>query len=168
MDSEPHQLDTLESLYEEATLKGIKIKKYKLPHRLKGLYYEETKVSPIITLSTNIESKAEEKCILAEEIGHYYTCASNILTNTKVDKAIVRQLEERASTWAVRKLAPISLIVAAFKEGASSKYEVAEYLGITENFLLLAIETYKRKYGIFCQHEDWFVYFDPFGFLRSI
>jgi hypothetical protein len=128
--------------------------------KIKGLYYDG-----IIAINRNISTTAEKSCVLAEELGHHYTSYGNI-----VDTSIVvnRKQEEIAKRWAVHRLIKVSDLIRAFKSGARNKYEVAEYLGVTELFLDKAIEVFSRKYGTYKIIDDWVVYFNPFGYLRRL
>ncbi len=42
-------------------------------------------------------------------------------------------------------------------------YEVAEHIGVTEEFLRQAFETYSHIYGIFKEYGRYVIYFDPPG-----
>lgn len=70
--------------------------------------------------------------MLAEELGHYYTTVGNILDKKKT---INRKLERRARAWAYQKLTPLDKLIQAHNEGIRTRYEMAEYLGVTERFL---------------------------------
>lgn len=59
---------TLENLYNFATQNNIEIIRYKLKE-CRGLYVELNK--NYIFINNNITSPLMEKCIIAEEIGHF-------------------------------------------------------------------------------------------------
>ena len=158
-------LSTLETLQEEASDNGIGIEIHKLSGDMKGFYYSSTITSPSITIDLSVRTQKEETCIMAEELGHHYTSYGNLILE-KMDKYIVRKQEEQAKRWAVYRLVRIDDFIKAFKVGVHNKYEVAEYLDITEEFLDKTIEVYYRKYGICKRIDDWVIYFNPFGFMR--
>lgn len=57
-------------------------------NRLKGLYCDGN-----IALSYNLENTSGKTCILAEELGHYYTATKNILDLSDVEKSINRSVK---------------------------------------------------------------------------
>ena len=70
--------------------------------------------------------------ILAEEIGHYETSVGDILDLKDMDNA--RQ-ELRARKWAYNKLLSVEMIIDAAASGHTEVYDMAEYLGVDEEFL---------------------------------
>lgn len=88
--------------------------------------------------------KVQKKCVLAEELGHYYTTTGDILDQRNVCN--VKQ-ERRARIWAYDKMINLFGIIRAHNAGCRSSYEMAEYLDVTEAFLLETLNTYKSKYG---------------------
>jgi hypothetical protein len=161
-------MNTLEALHEEMYLCGIHIERTNLPRHIKGFYYKDDYTSPVVTLDYSVTTYKEEKCILAEELGHHYTSTGDILIDKTVDKVIISKQEYIACKWAVDKLITLDELVTAFKSGANNKFEVAEHLDITEDFLNRVINIYSRKYGPCVQVNSWLIYFDPFGYMRDI
>ena len=102
---------------------------------------------------------AEKTCVLAEELGHYYTTAGNILDQSKIEN---RKQEFRARTWAYDKLIGLIGIVNAYKHGCQNLYEMAEYLDVTEEFLRKALQRYKDRYGEYTQIDQYVIFFEPY------
>lgn len=73
-------------------------------------------------------SECEKACILAEELGHYYTTVGNILDQTESNN---RKQEKTARRWAVHKLIEMDELIDAIKSGYESLSDIAEYLNIT-------------------------------------
>lgn len=148
-----------ETLLYEAERENIEVVSWPLMGKTKGLYYNGA-----IAISESISTTSEKTCILAEELGHHYTSCGDIL-----DQKITtnRKQEKKAKKWAVQRLVSLNNLICAFKSGARNKYEVAEFLGITEKFLDITIEVYYRKYGTYKIIDDWVIYFSPFGYLRK-
>ena len=147
-----------DKLLKESEKLGIEVREHKFKSsRLKGLY-----VDNVITLNPNgITNLAEKVCVLAEEIGHHQTSYGYILDQSDVRS---RKQELRARAWAYERLVPFSEIVRAYKAHAKGKYEIAEFIGVTEDFLEQSIQRYRDKYGIFAQYGDrYLIYFDPLG-----
>ena len=100
----------------------------------------------------------EKACVLAEEIGHYYTASGNILDMSSV---INRKQEHLGRMWAYNKLIGLIGIIDAFEHGCQSKFEIAEYLDVTEDFLAEAISAYRAKYGVYKIIDNYVIYFIP-------
>ncbi|WP_143314951.1 hypothetical protein [Clostridium sp. HBUAS56017] len=118
-----------------------------------------------IGLSKKLTTTAEKSCVYAEELGHYYTTIGNI-----IDKSIIknRKQERVARSIAIEKLCSIEKMVEAIKNGAIDRYEVAEYLTITDKFFDEAIQYHRQKNGILCECNGIMLYFEPnFGVLRN-
>lgn len=99
--------------------------------------------SPIILLKEGLDEKTHQ-CILAEEIGHHMTTVGditdqNLITNIKQEIA--------ARRWAYSIMVTPADIADAVRNGASSVPELADDLGVTEPFLLDAMEYMKLKKG---------------------
>lgn len=103
-------------------------------------------------------SETEKKCVLAEELGHYHTANGNILDQSSVTN---RKLEQRGRIYAYNKLVGIMGIIQAFKEGCRTRYEIAEYLEVTEEFLDAALRYYKQKYGTGTKIDNYMIIFEP-------
>ena len=100
----------------------------------------------------------EKGCVLAEELGHHYTTYGNILDEKDIRN--VKQ-EKRARNWGYEKLVDIISIINAFNARTRNRYEIAEYLGVTEEFLQEAIDHYKGKYGLCHGVEGYIIRFEP-------
>lgn len=128
--------------------------------RLEGLYVDNT-----ITINTKLDTDIEKRCILAEELGHYYTSYGDIVDQAKLEN---RKQERKARAWAYDRLIGIMGLITAYKYGCKNKYEVAEFLNITEEFLEAAVTYYNEKYGQYYALDNYVVYFDPLGILELI
>jgi len=128
---------------------------YELNIKTKGLYADG-----VIGISKHIETTTEKACILAEEIGHYHTSHGDILDQTSVAN---RKQELRARAWAYEELVPILSIVKGYKAKCLNRFELAEYLDVTEEFLAHAIEYYKSKLGLFYRIDNYTIMFEPLG-----
>lgn len=100
----------------------------------------------------------EKTCILAEELGHYYTTTGNILDLKNVCN---RKQELRAMKYAYEILVPIKSLIKASYNGCTNLYELSEYLDVTEEFLKDALKHYKSVYGLFVEVDNYCIYFNP-------
>ena len=148
-------MNSYERLETEACNDGIDIVDYSFEsNKIKGLYCDN-----VIGISTNLDSTSEKVCILAEELGHHHTTAGNILDQSKVEN---RKQERRARLWAYNKMITLEKLAAAKTAGCRNRYEIAEYLEVSEEFLQEAVNTYKEIYNAGChQYGDYLICFDP-------
>lgn len=115
-----------------------------------------------IVLRQNM-SETEKKCILAEELGHHYTTVGNIMDQTKVEN---RKQERHARIWAYNKMISLSDLVNSYKDGCRSRYEIAEHLEVTEEFLQECLDYFHEKYGLYTKQNNYLIYFEPLGVLE--
>lgn len=112
-----------------------------------------------IAIRKDIDTASEKSCVLAEELGHYYTSSGNIINMQDVQN---KKQEHRARLWAYNKMITIDKLANARKYGCRNRYEIAEYLDVTEEFLQEAINSYKEIYGTgYHQYGDYLICFDP-------
>mgnify|MGYP001629623894 FL=1 len=97
-----------------------------------------------IAIRKSIETQAEKSCVLAEELGHYFTSFGNILN---MDETQNRKQELRARLSGYDMQIGLIGIIECYKHHCRSLYEMAEYLQVTEEYLQEALECYSRKYG---------------------
>lgn len=147
-------MDKYEKLANEASEAGVDIIDYDFKSsNLKGLYQDNT-----IALSKRLKTNAEKKCILAEEMGHYYTTSGNILDQKKTNN---RKQEYKARTWAYRKLLHPDDLIRAFSKGCRNRYEISEYLDVTEDFLEQSLNYFKTQYPNGYMKDKYFLMFIP-------
>ena len=96
---------------------------------------------------SKIDNSCEEKEILAEELGHYYTGS---LYNSSMPFETVSRCENRANKWAYNVLIPYGKLRKAILKGIDNLYYLAEYFDVTAEYMNKAIEFYKGKYGGIC------------------
>ncbi len=144
----------LEELEQEAQDNNVKIYDYYLgEENLKGFYIDNN-----IAINTSVDSPAEKKCVLAEELGHHYTSVGNILDMTS---AVNRKQERQARLHGYNRLIGLTGIINAFNAGCQNKYEIAEYLDITDEYLGECISCYRDKYGVYTTIDNYIIYFIP-------
>jgi len=109
------------------------------PEKIHGLYLYVQRLGPIIILDKYIHhSYRLHKCVLAEEIGHFYTAPrTNILTvHTSANLQTMESQDERkAGQWATDFLIPDRELIKALESGCRSCFELAEYFDVTEWFM---------------------------------
>lgn len=147
-------LNKLERLEQEASDKEIPIHNFDLGTRIKGVYCDGN-----IALSSRLETTTEKSCVLAEELGHHYTSVGNILDMQNLAN---RKQERQARLWAYNKQIGLRGLIRSYEHGCQSSHEIADYLEVTEEFFLEAIECYTQKYGTYATLDNYIIYFMPF------
>ena len=121
---------------------------------LKGLYIQNN-----IAIEKTM-NQTEKLCILAEELGHHKTSVGNILNQTSSNN---RKQEYKARIWAYLKTISPKDLFSAFRIGCRNRYEIAEHIGVTEEFLDEALNYFKTKYpeGYKNESENYEISFIP-------
>ncbi len=104
-------------------------------------------------------TETEKKCVMAEELGHYYTGTGDILDQSSVFN---RKQELHGRIYAYNKLIGLTGIINAYKNHCNNLSETAEYLDVTEEFLIDALNYYKAKYGRGTCIDNYMIYFEPY------
>lgn len=151
----------LDKLLNICATSGIHIERTKLPANLKAIYFAEHNTAPVISIDYSINTRSEAACILAEEVGHYYTSSGNLLTDSDLHKTIISKQESVAKRWAFKYMISLSDIIDAHRASCSTLHEVAEFLCITEDFLKDAARLYANVYGTYIIHDGYKIFFDP-------
>lgn len=147
-------MNSYERLEDEACKDGIEVISWRFQSdRIKGLYSDE-----MIGISEQLETSTEKACVLAEELGHHHTSVGNIINMENVSN---RKQERQARIWGYNKLIGLNGIIKAFEVGCQSVHEAAEFLEVTEEYLLEAIECYRNKYGVCTEAGNYTIYFIP-------
>lgn len=118
-----------------------------------------------IALNQDICADSEKACILAEELGHHFTTVGNITDQKETEN---RKQERRARIWAYHKLLSLDDLIDSYKFGCRNKFEIAEHLNVTEDFLVDCLEYYKEKYGLYVRQDNYLIYFEPLGILEMM
>lgn len=153
-------MDKYEKLLDEASKENVSVfENYDFSGtRIEGLYCDGS-----IALSKSLDTTAEKTCILQEELGHHYTTYGNIID---IENVSSRKQEHRARVWAYRRAFDLADLISAYKYGCKNRFEIAEYLNVTEVFLIDAIEHYKTQYGPYTSFGNYIIYFEPLGILE--
>lgn len=143
---------TYETLVQKAYSHGLVVKEKRLlAHngRIKGNR---------IAIREDISTNAEKSCVLAEELGHHFTSCGDILNQSDV---MNRKQEYRARLYGYNIQIGLTGIVAAYENGCRNQFEIAEFLEVTEEYLVEALKCYRSKYGTFARLDNYVIYFIP-------
>ena len=112
----------------------------------------------VIGINRTVRQSTQRACVLAEELGHYHTTVGDIIDQSSDSN---RKQELRARLWSYNKLIGLHGIISCYKTGCQTAYDMAEHLGVTEEFLHEALQCYRSKYGIYTRFDNYVVYFEP-------
>lgn len=141
-----------EALLEEAHEEGLIVKEKPLKYnngRIKGKR---------IAIRKDINTSTEKSCVLAEELGHHHTSVGDIIDMSDTGN---RKQERQARLWGYNKLIGLSRLISAYEHGCQDRYELAEYLEVTDEYLHECIECYRDKYGACVTVGDYYIMFIP-------
>lgn len=118
-----------------------------------------------IAIRRDLPTAKEKTCVLAEELGHYYTTAGDIID---LHDANNQKQEQRARVWGYDQLIGLSGLIRTFEHGCRNRYEMAEDLDITEEYLEQALKYYHSKYGVCAVYRQYVIYFKPYFSIAKI
>ncbi len=146
-------MNTYECLQDEACEDGIDVIDYTFhSKRIKGLYCDG-----VVAIREDM-TIPEKTCALAEELGHHHTSVGNILD---MDISANRKQERQARLHGYNHLIGLTGLIRAYEHGCTNRYETAEYLEVTEEFLEECISCYREKYGVYKIVDNYIIYFIP-------
>lgn len=138
-----HGADNKLSIYE----------RYPFESNISALYHDGH-----IALSRKLKTTSERTCRLAEELGHHHTTVGNIMDLKNPYNA---KQERQARLWGYNRVIGLRKIIDAFEADCKNRYEIAEYMGVTEEFLLECIDCYRDKYGVGVMVDNYYIRFIP-------
>lgn len=127
-------------LYQLADAEHIPVYSFDLPqtHSLSLMNNDGSCAVAIDPFGLN--STKDEKIRLAHELGH---CVTGSFYNRYSDFDIKAKSEYRADKWAIKKLIPKDELQAAFEQGYTEPWDLAEYFNVTEEFIIKAVNYYR-------------------------
>lgn len=143
---------TYEELFKEADSIGMIVKEKPLRSGDGRIFNNK------IAIRQDIPTETEKSCVLAEELGHYFTSAGNILDQTDI---VNRKQEYRARLYGYNLQIGLRGIISAHTAGCRNLYEMADYLDVTEEYLKEALDCYRSKYGEYVKVDNYMIYFIP-------
>ncbi|MCT2015141.1 toxin [Staphylococcus capitis] len=123
-----------------------------MPNDLHGLW-----LGDLILIKRNL-SETRKAEVLYEELAHHKLTYGNILDQSKW---INRKFESYARRHGYEAALPLRIIVEARNYGVSNLYELADYVQLSERYIVEILEHYKNKYGIYTQYGTYLIQFEP-------
>ena len=131
----------------------------RLPKKVSGLYYSNKHYRiKTITLSSSLGTTAQKTCTLAEELGHHFTVPVNLVSSSKT---LQNRYERKAKLYAAKRLIPFDKLIKAKNEGVRNRFELAEYLDVTEEFIDQTLTLYSEQYGLDVYYKGYIIKFKP-------
>ena len=112
----------------------------------------------VVAIKKDMDS-TQKACTLAEEMGHHHTSVGKIID---MESAQNRKQERQARLWAYNKQIGLQGLIRAYEAGCQNRYDVAEYLEVTNEFLAECIECYRQKYGVGTTVDNYYIMFIPY------
>lgn len=126
-------------LYQLADAEHIPVYSFDLPqtHSLSLMNNDGSCAVAIDPFELN--STKDETIRLAHELGH---CITGSFYNRYSNFDIKEKSEYKANKWAIKKLIPKDELQAAFEQGYTEPWNLAEYFNVTEEFIIKAVNYY--------------------------
>lgn len=132
-------MKSLEEFYRIAEEQNIAVDRFKLSSR-EALSLMDLDGQCFIALDpSKIQSEADERAKLAHELGH---CVTGSFYNRYSNFDCRQRHENRADKWAIRQLITPEELDQAVASGYTEVWDLADYFGVTEQFVKKAICLY--------------------------
>ena len=141
-----------EDLLDEASDMGLSVKEVQMT-KYDGLIRGRK-----IGIRKSIKTYAQKADTLAEEIAHYRYTVGNILDQSISEN---RKQENIARFHAYNERIGLIGIINAYEAHCRNRFEMAEFLDVSEPFLAEALECYRKKYGVYKAVDNYLIMFEP-------
>lgn len=131
---------TLTELYLYAEKHNIDIDRYPMRRAESISVRFDNGVCAIALDPRKLTTSADETVKLAHELGH---CETGSFYNRYSQYDVRQKHENRATKWAIKQLIPEAELDAAISKGNTEIWDLAEYFGVTEDFIRKAYIYYK-------------------------
>ena len=145
-------MNNYEKLLEKANEMGLSVKEVQMT-KYDGLIRGRK-----IGIRKSIKTYAQKADTLAEEIAHYRYTVGNILDQSISEN---RKQENIARFHAYNERIGLIGIINAYEAHFRNRFEMAEFLDVSEPFLAEALECYRKKYGVYKAVDNYLIMFEP-------
>lgn len=135
----------LDKLYDIAEKEKIDIINFKMKKSKARII--NTDNSYIFIDYSRVHTYTEEKCLLAEELGHYYFAAYYSFSSSQID---IDKQEYKALKWKSLVCVPLKSILSCFKQGICNLSDIATELQVEPTMVEFAYNYYKENNMLFC------------------
>lgn len=132
---------TLKQLYDIAEDNQIPVINFPIQNEsVEALSVCDDEGSCLIALDIHkLGGSADHKVKMAHELGH---CIQGAFYNQYSSADVRGKHEYRADKWAIQKIVPYQELVNACEQGYTECWQLADYFGITEDYVRRAFEIY--------------------------
>jgi len=122
-----------------AEKEGIRVEYWDFQPPLEAVYLALPGLPSVIGLSRSLfDNRAHFRCVLAEELGHYFTTVGDAVPKTHYhyhNRLEISRAEYRALRWAAQYLIPLDKLLKAARRGVCEKWMIAEYFDVTDEMV---------------------------------
>jgi Zn-dependent peptidase ImmA (M78 family) len=140
--------DPMEGMLDLAEREHIKIDYYSFENPLKGIYYVEEGMPPVIGLDYSLKNNLPLlRSVMAEELGHHFTSVGNCIPREFYNysaRQYINKAEYKALRWAANYLIPDSLLLDAFHDCIDTAAELAEHFMVTPEIVNLRLKLFAK------------------------
>jgi|LGOV01.1.fsa_nt_gb hypothetical protein len=144
-------MKTIQDMKQLMQKENILFDQVELPRNTLG-HFETIGNDNCILISDSVKMQNNDqllKCILAEEIGHYFTTIginNPMSNNTYYQNMLIEKEEIKAAKWATDYLIDTDLLLDYLSRNTLARIpDISEYFQVTEEFVLQKLEFMKRK-----------------------
>lgn len=141
-----------EELLMEADNQGLLVRELNLQ------YADGRSYGRRIAIRSDIPTLRQKADVLVEEMGHYYTSVGRIVEQDTVES---KKQERVARLWGINKRIGLIGFIDAFKARCENLYDISEFLDVSEESLIEALEYYRQIYGTGTMVDNYFLQFEP-------
>ena len=120
------------SLYQYAEKQNIEVLSFPLPETSSMSIMTDSGDCYIGIDDSKKDGESLERVHFAHELGH---CMTGAFYNRYSTADLRQRHENKANKWAIRKLIPAKNLDAAIADGHTEFWDLAEYFGVTEDFI---------------------------------
>lgn len=142
-----HPFDKLSAI---AETEGIPVEYFDFAPPIKGLYWAEDDLPPIIGLDNSLKRDSRLlTCVFAEELGHHFTTVGQHLPREFYNRSAllyINKIEFKALRWAALHLMPYQELIHALRKGHHDVWDLADYFDVTEDMVTFRLSLLRLKH----------------------
>lgn len=139
----------MEDMLALAEQEGIVVEYYPLQKPLMGVYMHQCGSNPVIGISSYLRTTTEQRCVMAEELGHHFTSVGACVPDREFyhhsERSVISKVEYKAIRWAANYLIPENDLLDAIKSGLYEPWEIAEHFNVTDDFAIFRMRLFGAR-----------------------
>lgn len=137
-------MEKLTTIYKDLFDSDVLIFDYRIPFS-DAAVIEVDGIYGIFVDTEQFRTAADETVAVAHEAGHIFTGSTYKLASPY---SVIQKHENTANKWAIKKLLPFDEMKRAMDNGLTTKYELADFFEVTEDFVQMAFDYYTGPCGL--------------------